>query len=200
VVIRQTVTGSLQTGAVRTYADRVFPARQRNTDSRRREHTVAQPRPALGRRPWFALLRRARSLRRFALAMRPERVARSSTFLTLVGSRGSWKAGPILLATDHLQRYRGVKGGPGRVLLRAAAVHGRGLDAPLSVVGIDAGGRVMWLGTLQPGGFIRVPGATWTLELLLGDDTPAVGEDIRLYAHPGGWQTRSLRHPDRQPR
>ena len=156
-------------------------ARQKDTESRERKRAADQPRPALGRRPWFALLRRARSLRRFAFAIRPESVARSRLFLTMVDRDGSWSAAPVLLASSHGDRRLGVRTGFPRVLLRGSRVHARGLDEPLVVVGLDVAGVVTEVRIIHPGAFARLRSATWTLELPTDAPVPAMGARLAIY-------------------
>ena len=102
----------------------------------------AQPRPAFGLRPWFALLRRARSLRRFAFAIvsgsvpggRPYRPGRSVVLAT-----DRWRSLPITVAITSADRLVGMRH-PGRngVLLKASSVHAAGLVDALRVVHVDA--------------------------------------------------------------
>jgi hypothetical protein len=169
--------------------------RQRSTESHVQETAADQPRPALGRRPWFALLRRARSLRRFALAIRPESVAGTRLLLTLADDDGVWAVSPVLLASTRRERWLGVKTGFDRVLLATDSVHGRGLSAPLQLVGIDGSGIVLSVRMLKPGGFVRLIGVSWTLELPVGDDVPAVGAVLSIYPRDGEWKTDPVRNP-----
>lgn len=175
-------------------------ARQRHTDSSNGEHAAAQPRPALGRRPWFALLRRARSLRRFALAIRRESVARIPTFLTLAGEGCTWTATSVLLARNHRERLTGVRGRSVRVLMRTATVHSWGIDEPLLLVGINSLGEVVALEVLRPRRMTRLRRAMWTLELPLSDEVPELGGRIQIYPAGSDRKTGALRHPHRQPR
>lgn len=155
--------------------------RDNNTDSHKRKSAADQPRPALGRRPWFALLRRARSLRRFALAIRRESVAGTRQLLTLRSRDLSWTASPVLLAATHRERWLGVSIGFDRVLLETNSVHGRRLRAPLQLVAIDRLGTVVDVRRLDPGSFVRLTGAAWTLELPVRDPAPAIGAAVCIY-------------------
>jgi hypothetical protein len=177
----------------------MFRARQKNTDSPRRECAAAQPRPALGRRPWFALLRRARSLRRFALAIRPESVAGSCRWLTLVGHNTPWTASPVFLAARRRDRWRGVRGGPQLLLLRTNMVHGRGLPGPLRLAALDEIGTVVATRILLPGSFVWLRRAAWTLEMPIEMPAPTEGAVLAIYARSGDRQANPLCDPDRQP-
>jgi len=146
------------------------------------QHAAAQPRPALGRRPWFALLRRARSLRRFAFAMRTETVADVADRAARASQSDGWMVSDVTLAAGLLARFRGAKGGRSRILLQGGAVHGRGLAEPLTVVALDATGVVLAVETLRPGRFLTVKGAAWALELATTIPPPRRGDALRLYA------------------
>lgn len=159
-----------------------------------------QPRPALGRRPWFALLRRARSLRRFAFAMRPESVARFGNRLTLIDPDGGWTVHGVALLTNFLQRLQGVRAGADRILMRASHVHGRGLGLPMQVVGLDTTGCVIGTERLPPGRFLRIPGAMWVLEIADSDPQPAPGARLDLYARRSERQIDPLCNTHRQSR
>ena len=185
-------------------------ARHKATESHERRSATAgqtdldqppdQPRPALGRRPWLALLRRARSLRRFAFAMRRESVARSGGCLTLIDPVGGWIARRVTLFTGFWERWRGVKTGTERVLMQTSSVHGRGLDRSVLVVGLDSAGLVICSRALPPGGFLRVSGAAWMLELPDDHPRPVSGARLDLYARRGERQTDPLCNADWQSR
>ncbi len=174
-------------------------ARQKDTESHKRKCAAAQPRPALGRRPWFALLRRARSLRRFALAIRRESVARSRRFITLASDPG-WVMADVLVAQTHRERRQGVRLGHDRVLIRTSSVHGCGLVQPLGLIGLDASGRVSAVERLDPGTFIRIPGAAWILELPIDKPAPNLGSQLAIYPRGCDRQTDTMWDSDRQPR
>jgi hypothetical protein len=178
----------------------VFRARERDTESLKRKSAADQPRPALGRRPWFALLRRARSLRRFAFAIRRESVARSGSRLTLLDPANGWRADRVSLFLSFWERWRGVKTGMERVLMRTNAVHGRGLDHCVLIVGLDSTGRTIGSRALTPGGFVRFPGAVWVLELPDGHPLPVSGARLGLYARRSERQTDPMRNANRQSR
>lgn len=181
------------------YVAMVFRARQKDTESQKRMSATDQPRPALGRRPWFALLRRARSLRRFAFAIRRESVARSGPILTVVDPVSGWSGSPVTAATTIRRRWRGVRGGAEKLLIRTSRVHGRGLREPLIAVGIDGDGGVVASATLQPGRFLHIGGAVWVMELPVGHETPAPGTRLEIYARRRGRNPHPLCNADRQP-
>jgi hypothetical protein len=145
------------------------------------ESATDQPRPALGRRPWFALLRRARSLRRFAFAMRTETVADVANHPTGVAPRG-WAVGDVTVAAGFWSRWRGTKRRKARFLLRGRAIHGRGITAPLTVAALDADGTVLAVRRLEPGCFLVLRGAVWILELPPHDPRPTEGDRLGIYA------------------
>jgi len=141
----------------------------------------AQPRPAFGLRPWFALLRRARSLRRFAFAIvggsvPGERGYRPGDRLALQGD--GWNSSDVIVASTFGDRLAGMRrpGTPG-VLIRASSVHGMTLDVPLRVVHIDLEGTVVRQDVLTPGRCIRAAGP-WLLELPIGGRGPAPGSRL----------------------
>lgn len=132
---------------------------------RRNEARGTQPRPALGRRPWFAFLRRARSLRRFALAMRWVRVPAGRCVTIRLGGDG--ERAHCHLAATPAQRWRGIGAVPPGVgvLLAGRSVHGFGLDRPLRVVGLDPRGTVVAVRRLNPRRIVFVARAVYLLEL-----------------------------------
>jgi hypothetical protein len=143
----------------------------------------AQPRPAFGLRPWFALLRRARSLRRFAFAIvkgsvpggrlyRPERA------VVLVSDR--WRSLPIAVATSFAGRLIGMRRPRANgLLLHASSVHAIGLVCPLRVVHVDADGTVLCHDVLTTGRRIVARG-TWILELPIGAGRPDTGAKLAV--------------------
>lgn len=138
-----------------------------------------QPRPALGLRPWFAFLRRARSLRRFAFAM-AARVTKGGPYRELTLAVGNWRSVPVTLAATFGQRLVGVHG-PGAVLMRTRSVHGVGLIGPIGVVHVTAAGIVAGHDVLLVDGRVRST-AHWVLELPLETGLPPVG--VRLTVLP----------------
>ena len=158
-----------------------------SSNSNQRMPREAQPRPALGRRPWFAFLRRARSLRRFALVMAARRV--TATSQTPI-------RGPVSLSTDHWRRdgvapaekgplrRRGLIPAPWHraLLFRARCIHTFGMIEPLSVVGLDAEGRVVHLASVRPRSVKILPRAVWVLEMASDEPWPAFGSRVSLSA------------------
>jgi len=143
----------------------------------------AQPRPAFGLRPWFALLRRARSLRRFAFAIvrssvpggRPYRPERSVVMAT-----PSWRSPPVLVATSFADRLIGMRRRhTNGLLLRSSSVHATGLGRPLRVVHLDAEGTVLHQDLLMAGRRITARG-TWILELPIRSGRPDTGTKLTV--------------------
>lgn len=157
-----------------------------------------QPRPALGRRPWFALLRRALSLRRFAFAITNGSVPAGRRYQTIVLSDGGGFDCRVGVAVTFRERLRGLRPAPpGRgLLLRGASVHGRGMIEPLTAIFLDASGSVLAVCRLHPGGFVRHPAATWTLELPVSISPPPVGARLepRAGRHTGCICEPRVRH------
>jgi hypothetical protein len=143
----------------------------------------AQPRPAFGLRPWFALLRRARSLRRFAFAIvngsvPGERRYRPGRLVTV--SSAGWHSPPICIAVSFVDRLVGLRRGRcAGLLLRTSSVHARGLDLPLRIVHLDDTGRVVGQDLLTPGRRVAASG-TWILELPLPATGPDTGATLKL--------------------
>jgi hypothetical protein len=142
-----------------------------------KSHDVGHPLPALGLRPWFAFLRRARSFRRFAFAM-AARVTRPSPYreLILVGDR--WEQVRVSLASTFLQRLAGVHAADA-VLLCSRSVHGKGLDAPIRVVHLTDTGTVVGYDTLPVGGTVR-SATHWMLEIPITAPLPPVGTHLTV--------------------
>jgi hypothetical protein len=129
-----------------------------------------QPRPALGRRPWLALERRARSLRRFFFAITGGRVPPSPlqpSSAQIVDRVSGWSTPPVVIARTARRRFAGARGrvDPHAVLIGTRAVHGFGLRIPLGAVGIGPKGRVLRLEPLKPRGVVRLADCRWILEL-----------------------------------
>lgn len=147
-----------------------------------------QPRPALGLRPWFALLRRARSLRRFALAIRPKRItaAQPNCPIYSVVSAAAEPLWQVAIPRNLLGRARGIRAvadGHG-VLLAGSMVHGRRLAEPICVVALDRSGRVLAKRVLLPGKLWFHRGAVWMLELPEAESCSQVGRQVRLLVSP----------------
>ena len=143
----------------------------------------AQPRPAFGLRPWFALLRRARSLRRFAFAIvrgsvpggRPYRPGSSVVLVS-----ASWRSPPIAVATSFVDRLIGMRRRQtSGLLLRSSSVHAAGLGSPLRVVHLDAEGTVLHQDLLTAGRRMAARG-TWILELPLCAGRPDTGTRLTV--------------------
>lgn len=110
------------------------------------------PRPALGRRPWFALLRRAWILRRFAFAMGGD-TTRLRTVRTIACAfdTDGWSSGPILVATARSARRRGLAPAPGPFGLAIAggSVVRGGVVGAVAWFGIGSDGSVVGAGSLR---------------------------------------------------
>ena len=147
-----------------------------------------QPRPALGLRPWFALLRLARSLRRFALAIRKGRVTalRGNCPISLIARVGVAEDYRITVPTRLVERIAGIRSTSGcrGVLLAGSTVHSWGMVDPLLVLALDGRGRVLTVRRLAPGTVWRHRGAAWMLELPVATRMPEVGAAIRLLVSP----------------
>ncbi len=147
--------------------------------------TVDQPRPAFGLRPWFALLRRARSLRRFAFAIVSgsvpgDRPYRSGGSITLGAEE--WTSPPVTVASSFTDRLLGVRRkDTDGLLIRSSSVHGRGIREPLRIVHLDRDGTVVHQDILTTGR--RTPArGVWILELPIGVPGPETG--MRLVVLP----------------
>ena len=163
------------------------------TNPRRRTEKSASylPRPALGRRPWFAFLRRARMRRRFALAMGRERTragaGRQPVTVRLVAS--GWLSPPLRLVGTRSERRRGLAPCPGPfgILMRARSIHGFGLRSAIEFVALDTAGVVTRSGILRPGRVAYCRGASWIAELPAGSPRPPADSVVsvdRLVAWP----------------
>lgn len=144
-----------------------------------------QPRPAFGFRPWFAFLRRARSLRRFALAMVARRVPVASGAAIpqwrLMADEGGWTSPPTLLAETRRDRRRGLRpAAPHGIIIETRSVHGFGMCHDLTVLGLDGAGVIVDVRTLRPRRIVSMRDATWIVELPPGSPTPLAG--VRLQA------------------
>ena len=143
-----------------------------------------RPRPALGLRPWFAFLRRARILRRFALAIERKGTrgrARASRVIAL--SHGDWDSGPLTPARTRVRRRHGLLPAPGPVglLLRTRCIHGWGLVEPVRWIGLDGTGRVIATGVLRPRRVLVAPQPScWIAEVPDTVPAPSIGEVLRV--------------------
>ena len=147
-----------------------------------------QPRPAFGLRPWFALLRRARSLRRFAFAIVRRSVPGGRLYRprrSVVVTSGRWRSPPIAVATSFADRLVGMRrNGASGLLLRCSSVHAIGLVSPLRVVHVDSDGTVLRQDVLTAGRRVAARG-TWILELPLGAGSPDTGVKLTVLPSSG---------------
>jgi len=135
---------------------------------------VAQPLPALGLRPWFAFLRRARSLRRFAFAMggRVPGTLRYRSFTSIKLRSEHWELGPVTLATTFRQRLIGMGSERNHsLLMHTGSVHGRGLKGSLRVFHLTRAGRFVGQDVLAVGRIVRAR-AYWILETPMAAPVP----------------------------
>ncbi|HHC08150.1 MAG TPA: DUF192 domain-containing protein [Actinobacteria bacterium] len=141
----------------------------------------AQPRPALGLRPWFALERRARSFLRFAFAMGGRLPARDR-YASAVVRLPTGATLPLVVADRPLRRLLGLAPrAEGRAWLAAAdAVHGRSMAEPLDVAFLDGTGRVLAVRRLEPGAVVSARGACFALELPAGRVELAPGDRLAV--------------------
>jgi len=143
----------------------------------------AQPRPAFGLRPWFALLRRARSLRRFAFAIVRRSVPGGRSYRpgrSVVMAAASWRSPPVLVATSFADRLIGMRRRhTNGLLLRSSSVHAAGLGSPLRVVHLDTEGTVLHQDLLMAGRRITARG-TWILELPIRSGRPDTGTKLTV--------------------
>jgi hypothetical protein len=157
--------------------DRIGGSKQQTAE------TGDQPRPAFGLRPWFALLRRARSLRRFAFAIVSRSVPgdrryRSGGSITLASE--DWTSPPVTVASSFTDRLLGVRRRETNgLLIRSASVHGHGIGGPLRVIHLDGDGKVVHQDILMTGR--RTPArGVWILELPIGDPGPDTGARLAV--------------------
>ena len=171
-----------------------MPLRARGNPRRRTKKSASYlPRPALGRRPWFAFLRRARMRRRFALAMGRERTraraGRQPVTVRLVAP--GWLSPPLRLACTRSERWRGLAPCPGPfgILMRTRSIHGFGLRSSIEFVAFDATGVVTRSGRLRPGRVAYCRGASWIAELPAGSPRPRA-ESVALVDRLVAWPAR----------
>ena len=94
---------------------------------------------------------------------------------------GDWTAPPVRLADSFWQRWKGLRPYPGSgLLLRGSWVHGHGLKVPLTVAALSAEGLVVSVETLRPGGRCMTRGASWMLELPVGEEPPTAGATLEV--------------------
>jgi hypothetical protein len=142
----------------------------------------------LGLRPWFALLRRARSLRRFAFAMAGSVPApvRYRPLPAVAVISGDWRVEGVVVAATFRQRLAGVHAaGVTGLLLHAGTVHGIGLVEPLRVIHLTASGTVVGHELLGAGGLVRAR-SHWLLEVPPVTPPPPIGARLTvLPSSPG---------------
>jgi len=143
----------------------------------------AQPRPAFGLRPWFALLRRARSLRRFAFAIVRRSVPGGRSYRpgrSVVMTADTWRSPQVTVATSFADRLIGMRRRDANgLLLRSSSVHAVGLASPLRVVHVDAEGTVLHQDLLTAGRRVSARGP-WILELPIGTGGPDTGAQLTV--------------------
>jgi hypothetical protein len=155
-----------------------------NLTSRTEKRFGYLPRPALGRRPWFAFLRRARMRRRFAFAMARERNRASGprrpTAVRLTVA--DWRSPLLLLLRSRLDRLWGLSPCPGPfgVLLKARSVHGFGLRSMVGFVALDERGVVIRVGVLRPRRVVVCRNAAWFAEFPCDGGWPSLGSEALL--------------------
>jgi hypothetical protein len=136
------------------------------------ERVRLYPRPAFGLRPWFAFLRRARSLRRFAFAM-GGRVVIDLRY-------EDWRADRIGVATTFAARLSGINTpGLNGLLIHTRSVHGLTVEGPLRVLHLTATGVVMGDELLEVGRVVTALGY-WILELPVAAAIPARGAQLTV--------------------
>jgi hypothetical protein len=151
--------------------------------SKRKTGGGPQPRPAFGLRPWFALLRRARSLRRFAFAIvdgivPAGRPYRSGRLVNLVA--GAWRSSQVSVATSFRSRLVGVRGTTNSgLLLRTRSVYAPGGMVPLRIVHVDGTGVVVHQDILTAGRRVTAR-SDWILELPIARPGPDTGARLTV--------------------
>jgi hypothetical protein len=66
------------------------------------------------------------------------------------------------------------------LLIRCRLVHSLGMDEPITIVGIDASGRVTATAVLRPRRVRLLRGASWTLELPYVEPVPGRGSRLAV--------------------
>lgn len=134
------------------------------------------------------MLRRARSLRRFAFAMAGSvpAPARYWPLPALAVISGDWSVEGVIMAATFRQRLAGVHaGGVTGLLLHAGTVHGIGLIEPLRVIHLTASGTVVGHELLGAGGIVRAR-SHWLLEVPAEVPPPPIGARLTvLPSSPG---------------
>lgn len=147
----------------------------------------AQPRPALGLRPWFAFLRRALRLRRLDFAIGPE--GNSRPLLYRIGGPGWRVTAAVAGPTGRLRGLRPVAG-PLAMLLRTRSVHTAGMREPLVVAAIAGDGTVRRVAHVAPGRLFADRRAAWILEFGPVHGVPTPGDRLTLRPMLVGWPGR----------
>ena len=159
------------------HRDRVGGSRQQTAEA------CDQPRPAFGLRPWFALLRRARSLRRFAFAIVSGSVPGGRSYRSsgsVILTVGPWRSPPVTVATSFTDRLLGVRrSGTDGLLIRSMSVHGRGLREPIRVIHLNEEGTVVHQDILTAGRRTPARGA-WILEMPIRALRPDTGARLAV--------------------
>ena len=162
--------------------------RDRFGGSKRRTAGWAQPRPAFGLRPWFALLRRARSLRRFAFAIvggivPAGRRYRSGRLVTVTS--GPWRSPTVTVAASFRARLVGLRGNTTNgLLLRTRSVYVPGGMGPLRIIHINREGGVVRQDILTTGRRVSAT-SEWILELPIQQPGPACGARLTVLPSSG---------------
>lgn len=94
----------------------------------------------------------------------------------------SWVSGSVSLAITFRERWQGLRPRPsGRsMLIPGRSVHGVGMEEPLTVIGIDQGGRVVGIRRLRPRRVVVMFDARWLLEQPVDHPLPCPGEVLSM--------------------
>jgi hypothetical protein len=86
----------------------------------------------------------------------------------------------MAIALSARDRWHGMRrhGSHGGLVFRGSGAHGYGLTTALTVVGIDAAGRVISCRLLNPRGRLRIQRAVWLVELPVAWPRPQPGTTL----------------------
>ena len=100
--------------------------------------------------------------------------------MSIIVRAEAWVSPPVTVATCFRDRWRGLRPhSQGRaLLLKGYSVHGIGMREALWAIGLDQVSTVVEVCLLLPYRVVRIPQATWLLEMAAIETPPPIGSKL----------------------